>query len=218
MSTRCVRLLFCASHRLTLVEANTSRQQAVETPSTEHEPRTSPVRRQQGKTSRPVSFIYHVQHHPRSTTSVVKDLIGGGATLVYDSLTQENTRNDHSVSFQYPSDINQSHSHDHDHQQQQRKEHVHIPLTTTQLKHHLADHSPNTISTILTEKPCQSNSSQHTNTNMMNVESILLTNQQHESVSELCHIRLVFDIRTDEIMFINGTIIIARVVLNLDIE
>ena len=53
----------------------------------EHSP--TRIHHAKGKTSRPSSYLQHL-NSPRATTSVVKDLIvGGGATLVYDSLTQE---------------------------------------------------------------------------------------------------------------------------------
>ncbi len=45
---------------------------------------------QREKTSPPVSYPKHF-YPPPSTTSVVKQLIGGGATLVYDSITQPNS-------------------------------------------------------------------------------------------------------------------------------
>ena len=55
---------------------------------------------------------------PRSTSFVIKQLIGDGATLVYDSLTQNNS----------PS-LLQHHFYPNHHFQQQRKEHVRVQQT-----------------------------------------------------------------------------------------
>lgn len=63
----------------------------------------------------------------RSTTSVVKDLIGGGATLVYDSSTQKRPprSNSNASSHSYSTTVQN---------QQQRKEHVRIDETLTRIK------------------------------------------------------------------------------------
>ena len=83
-----------------------------------------PPSHRKGKPSPPIS--YPKEHNtPRPTTFVIKQLIGDGATLVYDSLTQNNT----------PS-LLQHHFYPNHHFQQQRKEHVRIQQT------HLTNSNP----------------------------------------------------------------------------
>ena len=70
----------------------------------EHSP--TRVHQAKGKTNRPSSYLQHL-NSPRATTSVVKDLIvGGGATLVYDSLTQESALPTPPSSLSLPSHSN----------------------------------------------------------------------------------------------------------------
>jgi hypothetical protein len=72
---------------------------------------------QKGKTNPPISYPKDY-NSPRPTTFVIKQLIGDGATLVYDSLTQNNT-----------SSLLQHHFYPNHHFQKQRKEHVQYQQT-----------------------------------------------------------------------------------------
>ena len=82
-------------------------------------------RRSKGKTSPNPSATKN--YSTRSTTSVVNDLIGGGATLVYDSSIPQNPPRftAPSLSHYYYSNYQQ---------QQQRKEHVRIESPARNLK------------------------------------------------------------------------------------
>lgn len=77
-----------------------------------------------GKSNPPISYSKHY-NTPRSTTSVIKQLVGGGATLVYDSLTQDNPP------CSTPS-LLQHRFYPNHHFQKQRKEHVRFePMNLT---------------------------------------------------------------------------------------
>ena len=80
-----------------------------------------------GKSNPPISYSKHY-NPPRSTTSVIKQLVGGGATLVYDSLTQETSSKAHSST----SSLLQHRFYPNHHFQKQRKEHVRFePMNLT---------------------------------------------------------------------------------------
>ena len=84
-------------------------------------------RHERGKASSPITYEKQ-SYFLRSTTSVLKEIIGGGgATLVYDSLTQDNTP--HTAASLLQRDYYPNHYH-----QQQRKEHVRIEQTAQSLK------------------------------------------------------------------------------------
>ncbi len=99
-----------------------------------------------GKTSPPISYPKDY-NTPRPTTFVIKQLIGDGATLVYDSLTQDHTP--HTT----PS-LLQHHFYPNHHFQKQRKEHVQFQQT-----------NPNPLKSNSPSKP----KSPHTKTRHTNV-------------------------------------------------
>lgn len=102
-----------------------------------------------GKSNPPISYSKHY-NTPRSTASVIKQLVGGGATLVYDSLTQDNP------SPPTPS-LLQHRFYPNHHFQKQRKEHVRFePMNLT---------NTNFQSLTLTSTPLKSNSFSQPNSN-----------------------------------------------------
>jgi hypothetical protein len=103
-------------------------------------------------------------HSSRSTTSVVKQLIGGGATLVYDSLTHDNTP--HTTTS-----LLQNHYYPNHQQQKQRKEHVRIEHTTPSLKTNLTTNNTNNNSLPLTGRQLQSDFSYNNNTKSLHTKN-----------------------------------------------
>jgi hypothetical protein len=95
-------------------------------------------RNQRGKTDSPKSF--NLSH---SATSVVKQIIGGGGTLVYDSLTPDNTLHTTTTTSLLPNHYYPNHHH----HQKQRKEHLQFEQPTQSSKTILA----NTNKTLLTQ-------------------------------------------------------------------
>lgn len=120
----------------------------------------------------------------RSTTSVVKNMMGAGATLVYDSVTTDKTPPSPTTStnplLSYPYYPNHHH---HQQQQQHRKEQhaLQQDKLVQNLKKNLTQHSTNNNSTpILTGRSWQSDSLNHSST--ISTETIT-TKNHHDSVS-----------------------------------
>ncbi|CAF2640836.1 unnamed protein product [Rotaria sp. Silwood2] len=129
--------------------------------STQINPTTNNDHHQKGKTSASISYSKHF-YPSRSTTTVVKDIIGGGATLVYDSLIPDNTLHTPTSSTPTAALLQNDYYPNH-HYQQQRKEHVRIEQTKQSLKTNLIDkNNTNENLLTLTGRQLQSNSPYNT--------------------------------------------------------
>ena len=145
------------------------------TPTTTPTP-TNSSRQSTGKISPPISYPKQF-NSPRSATSVVKDLLGGGATLVYDSLTQENAPHNSASLLQH-------HYYPNHHQQQQRREHVRVDPPTRNSKTHLTNHNhTNKNSSILTGRSKQQSDSFPDNRNNKHTSKSKPTKHHPTSVS-----------------------------------
>lgn len=120
-----------------------------------------------GKSNPPISYSKHY-NPPCSTTSVIKQLVGGGATLVYDSLTQDKSSPPPHPSTTTTSSLLQHRFYPNHHFQKQRKEHVRFePMNLT--------NSNFTNSLTVTPTPSKSNSFIQQKTNSIVSENLNLT-------------------------------------------
>ncbi|CAF3454505.1 unnamed protein product [Rotaria sp. Silwood1] len=133
-----------------------------------HNMGTNNDRHQKGKTSAPINYSKHF-YPSRSTTTVVKDIIGGGATLVYDSQTPDKTL--HTLTSSTPTAALLQNDYYPNHQyQQQRKEHVRIEQTKQSLKTNLIN-KDNTNKNLLTLTGRQLQSKSPYNTKSINTKT-----------------------------------------------
>jgi hypothetical protein len=124
---------FSLEHTIILADLDAAKPNPISSASLDDTLLSNSSPRQTGKISRPLSYSPRLDNQ-RSTRTVVKELIGGGATLVYDSLAPNKPS-----PAPAPAPVSSlQHQFYPNHQyQQQRKEHVRIEQATHRLHRNL---------------------------------------------------------------------------------